>query len=358
MRLIQLLVVCAATLLAGCMTAPPPPPSSLTRGDGRIRVLLARLGAGAKLQPDPGLTATAIAGDVGALRYDGPGSLRVGEQVFPAPVEVWPQGNGWLVIVSLQLERYLAGVLGGEMPLAWPQAALRAQAIASRSYAVWRRAVAPIDQPYDVTATTASQVFVAGKMDDPRAVQAVEGTRDLVLVWDGKVLPAFFHSTCGGHTAPAAAVLSGEAPDIPPLAGAVCGFCEPSKYHRWEAVRLPETKLRTAAEKLGGRTLGPLTAIVPQAGIDGHATTLRCTGAQGEATIPATAFRLAVGPSELRSTAFQAQRVGEDFEFSGRGWGHGAGLCQWGARGMALAEMDERAILARYYPGAVLLPLP
>ena len=73
-----------------------------------------------------------------------------------------------------------------------------------------------------------------------------------------------------------------------------------------------------------------------------------------ETSIPAGEFRLAVGPHRVKSALFRVKRRGAAFEFSGRGWGHGVGMCQWGARGMADEGMSWRDILGRYYPGAQL----
>src|SRR5207237_2449270 len=88
----------------------------------------------------------------------------------------------------------------------------------------------------------------------------------------------------------------------------------------------------------------------------GRAWVFTVESSKGKVQIPGNSFRLAVGADELRSTLLTTiKQRGKVFRFEGRGWGHGVGLCQWGARGRAAAGHSYPKILEAYYPGAQLV---
>jgi stage II sporulation protein D len=113
-----------------------------------------------------------------------------------------------------------------------------------------------------------------------------------------------------------------------------------------------------AADLSGRLGVKGVTAIRPDdRGPSGRCGTVRLTAEGGEKVMPGKDFRWVLGVNRLRSTAFEVTREGEAFLFKGRGFGHGVGLCQWGARGLARKGMDYTAILEHYYPGALLLQM-
>jgi stage II sporulation protein D len=244
------------------------------------------------------------------------------------------------------VERYLPGVLAGELTPSFPGASLRAQAVASRTYALNRRASAPSDRPWHVTDDTATQVF-RGLTTDRRLLSAVSDTRGMLLSWRGRPLPAYFHSTCGGHTAPAHEVFGGS--PVPPLTGVPCEWCGDSRYFRWSA----EMAFPDLLKALG--VSGPLRgAEISRRGRGDRALQFSFL-APTPVRRSAADLRARLGTSRLRSTlVFEIARRGNLLVFRGGGWGHGVGMCQIGARGLAARGASAGDILAHYYPGALL----
>jgi len=236
----------------------------------------------------------------------------------------------------------MRSVVGSEMYHSWPLNALMAQAVCARTFVVYavstKGSLSRLDLAYK---------GIAGEGRAPDL--AVELTRGIVLTYNGRILPAFFHSTCGGRTASAAKIF-GEDP-IPPLEGVPCDWCRQSSTYTWKA----ELKAADVAKSLKLAGVREIRTIEPQqTEPDGYA---RFVLINGRERMDANAFRLRVGPGAVKSTKFQVQRRGDRFVFEGHGFGHGAGLCQWGAFGMADAGRDWQQILGHYYPGAELQSL-
>jgi stage II sporulation protein D (peptidoglycan lytic transglycosylase) len=277
--------------------------------------------------------------------------FNVGDRVYEGTLLLRPRQGGVDLIVETDLEAYLPGVLAREMGAGFPPAALRAQAVAARTYALFRTATAPTGRSFDVADDQTDQVYggtPSGAFGPVFA--AVAATRGMVLFHLGRPLPAYFHSTCGGHTAAVEDVFGG--PPIPPLAGGPCRYCTASAHYRWEC-RLPLTE---ASRRLGcGSTLRDIA--VGRTDRAGRAVTFRLT-TTSVFERPAQDVRMALGATELRSNFIEwIKVVGPDLRCNGRGWGHGVGLCQMGARGMALSGASASDILRQYYPGADLFRL-
>ena len=244
------------------------------------------------------------------------------------------------------LEDYLAGVLGHEMPLRWPDAAVEAQAIAARTYALSElkpRAA------FDLYADTRSQVYGGVTGEDARAREILTRTRGRILTSQGELFVTYFHSTCGGDTVPARWIFPWVKQEIAPLEGASGCRCQGSRYYRWEETRDLSREVKELVLELPLRQL-----TVEHWPRGGYVKSLRIVDAGGDVeTISGWDARRAFG---LRGYAWDAglSPDGRSVRFQGRGWGHGVGLCQWGARGFAQDGMDARAILARFYPGAVI----
>ncbi|MGC3997282.1 MAG: SpoIID/LytB domain-containing protein [Anaeromyxobacter sp.] len=247
-------------------------------------------------------------------------------------------------IEELPLEDYVAGVISGEMPSSFPPEALKAQAVAARSYALTRRLEAQVNaRKWDIGVGVLAQCYRHGQAT--RAAQAAAAaTAGEVLVHGVEPVEAYFHAACGGRTEAGAAALGR---DLPYLASVPCGHCDRAPGARWRVV-FDGAALGQAA-RLGGaaqevriaeRTATGRVARVAVAR-EGRVVTL--TGAE---------LRQRLGWSKLPSLAFELRADGRRWVFEGRGQGHGAGLCQWGAAGLARAGKDYREILAHYYPGA------
>ncbi|RMG08312.1 MAG: SpoIID/LytB domain-containing protein [Planctomycetota bacterium] len=240
------------------------------------------------------------------------------------------------------IEDYLAGVIGHEMPLRWSDAALRAQVIAARTYALVNRHP---ERDHDLKADTRSQVYAGLLREDARARRLVEETRGQVVTYEGELVNTYFHSTCGGDTVPARWIFPWVEEDSLPLSGASGCACQASRFYRWTA-RVPATKVA----RLG---LSPPLASVrvehwPR-GLYVRRLVLR-DRAGVERSVSGWDARRLLG---LRSYAFDAELdpAGQTLTLRGRGWGHGVGMCQFGAEGFARQGKSTRWILRHFYPG-------
>ena len=263
--------------------------------------------------------------------------------------------GGQLALVNqIGLEDYLKGVLPSEIPASWPAEALRAQAVAARSFAI-AKAQKAVQEPWDLDDSTASQAYKGADGEQPAPSRAVDDTRGEVLTWAKTVVEAYFHSNSGGYTADASEVWGGHAPAY--LRGQNDSASEDQPHFAWSAtVPLEDAQRRLESAGLWKGFL---------AGVRGHE--LSDSGrwvsvilmGQGDErrTVSANAFRMALGADRLRSTNFKVKVRGDDLDFEGLGWGHGVGLSQEGARVLAQRGMRARGILEHYYPGTQLARL-
>jgi stage II sporulation protein D len=299
------------------------------------------------------------AGEAIEIVPDRDGWLQVGSRHYRGSLQLIRQGGGVTVVNVVDAEKYLAGVVPGEMPSGWRPAALRAQAVAARTYALYQRMHAPADRVYQLQDGQMDQVYKGCDGETRATSEAVADTRGLVLTCDGRIFKAYFSSTCGGITASAAEVLGYAR--TPPLAGGVqCPYCrqvaEPRRFgwtasvNKHAALAALRTKYPTAfADFREPYRVSPVGRSVT-----GGPLWLDFADASGRtARLRAGDFRLAVGPSNVLSVNATVVDAGGTVEFrDGRGWGHGAGLCQCGAEGMARQGQSYGEILRHYYPGA------
>lgn len=277
--------------------------------------------------------------------------LRSSLKVYPSRLTLIAKDGGFDIIGELNMREYLAGVVGHEMPASWPIETLRAQAVSARSYALAvkdeRRS-----RLFDVESTVDDQVFEhtveKSRMQD-RVRSAVIGTDDVVIKTpQGKVLKAFFHADCGGHTASARDVW-GTGPD---MGTAVDDSCPANPRAQWHfKISTDDLSQRLGKAMKALRVVG-LSLLPEDQG--GRITRVKVETPVGATVVNANDFRLAVGPGELRSTRFAMVRRGDQIEFVGRGFGHGVGLCQWGSKALGERGWDAKKILAHYYPKAVI----
>ncbi len=306
-------------------------------------------------------------------------SLTVNHERLPGFVAVRPRWhdypNQFDVVGVMALETYLPGVLTGELPKAWPRQAYEAQAVAARTYALHERERARREgRAHDVEDTTTDQVYSAAS-PTTMALEAVRATRGMVLTERGSVLRAYYSSTCGGRPSSAGAVWPTgpgyEFNRAAPLQGRARPFaCQGSTHYRWEVTRSDEDlgqRLRAwgRANNHGVRGIGRVRAIQATGRNDAQrATQYRVTDdAARHFTLTAEELRMACnqGVPGLGALPEGAKVRSGDGEFDcwagtvhvrGRGWGHGVGLCQWCAKGLAEQGMDWREMVGLFYPGA------
>jgi len=254
---------------------------------------------------------------------------------------------GLLAVNHIELESYLYGVLFHEVPHYWPYETLKAQAVAARTFALYRIEACG-DRDYDVTSDVYSQVYGGRGSERWKTTGAVKATRGQVLTYEGKILPAYYHSTCAGHTEDAEVVFG---IDLPPLKGVKCPYCRGARRMNWKA----SFSYKQIAERLnsyGIKVNGIKRIAEGRRGASGRLLDIKIKDKNGEKTIKAYKFRLALGPNMIKSTNFTIKITRRGIIFNGKGWGHGVGMCQWGAFGMGRRRANYRKILDFYYPGS------
>ena len=252
-----------------------------------------------------------------------------------------------LVVNEIDVEDYLYGVLRGEVPHRWPLEALKAQAVCARTFALYQDSVKS-HKDYSLTSDVYSQVYGGKSIERFWTNRAVDRTLGEVLTYRGEIFPAYYHSTCGGHTEDAVCVWN---VDLEPLKGVEDPFCARSPFSRWKrAINLSEIQIKLSR---AGYKIGRISSLVLGKKNDsGRVRKIKVTGRKDEVSIPATKFRHLIGVNLIKSTNFDLKITGEKAVFSGSGWGHGVGLCQWGAYFMAKKGYKYKEILEHYYPNA------
>jgi stage II sporulation protein D len=249
----------------------------------------------------------------------------------------------WLIL-DVSLEEYVAGVVALESAPGFSLESLKAQAVASRSYACFRKEQEPRRSDlFDVYASSRDQVF-KGSTISSRVRRAVSATWGQVLIFNRKILPAFFHATCGGHSISSQDYALSDQ-ELPPLKGVSCDFCRESPVYRWR-LSLPLKKIIA----LFFPEVRKIISLRLECSSQGHVFSLIFKTDRGKKKIKASTFRRKWGSARIRSERFKA-RIQEGFlHIEGKGWGHGVGLCQWGAEGMARQGASYKEILKHYYP--------
>ncbi|MFB6355950.1 MAG: SpoIID/LytB domain-containing protein [bacterium] len=286
------------------------------------------------------------------ITIEAPGTMTFRGLDYSGGLRFREHKNRLIVINTLPLNKYLYGVVKKEVAPKWPLEALKAQAVASRSFAQ-SQSYQHSDRPYDLDATWFSQVYEGKQSEVKRIVAAVDKTRGEVLVYNGRIIPAYFHANSGGHTEQASSVWEGES--VPYLTSRRDTWSLNSKFSRWSN----SIKLSTINERLGNSGYPPIdsphTLSISKRFQSGRASEFKYKSSGTYERIHAPDFRLAVGPEILRSTWITSLEVsGSKLEFEGRGWGHGVGMSQWGAYKMAQTGRDYRGILSFYYPRSTL----
>ncbi len=252
-----------------------------------------------------------------------------------------------LIINVLKVDEYLISVVPGEIPANWDAEALKAQAIAARTFTYYHMSTQKKgDTVYDLDATAASQVYRGMSDEKPQTSAAVRETSGQVMVYDEKPILSYFHSTCGGKTIDDRYVW--EKSRLPYLQGTRCGFCTDSNKYEWES-ELSLDEIRTCLLKKFP-AIGTISAISFKKK-DERVVEVLVRHGNGNTRISGNNFRLLFPAEKIRSLYFISKKIKNGLALKGHGWGHGVGLCQWGARGMAMRGYNSRDILKHYYSG-------
>jgi stage II sporulation protein D len=275
--------------------------------------------------------------------------MKLGERSYRGQFHLVRENGTFKVVNEIDLETYLLGVVGAEIGPGAPFEAMKVQAVAARSYAAMSIDGFPNDGPnrpvWDVHDDTRSQVYVGVATKNSNIERAVRDTAALMIHYKGRIVRTYFSSSCGGHTMGVQEWTGGN--EIPPLAGVPCGFCKGAGA--WKR----EFRLGDLAAKFKNRTSGkPVTGLsVKETSRSGRPAVLVLELAGSKAQLSAKDVDAAL---DLPTSSYTVRREGDTVVLEGAGYGHGVGLCQTGAIGMAQKGWKFDQILMHYFPKAQL----
>jgi len=287
--------------------------------------------------------------------------VRVNDHLYRGNVRLFRRKDGQVSAVNvLPLEEYLASVVDSEMPAAFPEAARQAQAIVSRTYALYQMAHADPAAVYDLFSSQRSQKYLgveytteagrrlAGESEGSR--RAVAATRGIVCAIRGQVFCTYYSAVCGGQTTQGTEIF----PDAATVLKSVpCEWCRDSEYYRWTA----KVDRADFVKKLPSASALPKVSSIRQTAGPGGGVISRFRLSEGKKSVDVTGVELRerFAAGTLRSPHFSLKLEKDEIHAEGRGHGHGVGFCQWGARGQGLAGKTAHEIVRHYYPGAELI---
>ena len=282
--------------------------------------------------------------------------------------------TGLLVVNQLSMDSYLRGVVPLEIGnrTAAEMAAVQAQAVAARTYAYKHLTAA---RAFDMYSTVQDQVYGGVDAEKPQSDEAITSTADVVVLYHGQPITTPYHSTCGGSTAAVSEVWYDQ-PDQPylrPVSDRIPGtshfYCDPSPRFSWTqsydgaGLRAVMEKYLAAYTNAPKTNLGRITSVSTQGRTQsGRIAALTIQTESGSYTLKGNDIRFVLRDPKgtiLNSTFFDytaSTNGGEvsNLTINGHGYGHGIGMCQWGAIGRARAGQDYRTILETYYPGTTI----
>jgi stage II sporulation protein D len=273
--------------------------------------------------------------------------LKLDGRALPGRLEVFVEGGSLVAVNAVDLEQYVAAVVASEVPRDWPREALRAQAVAARTFAVAQKVAQGAGARAHLGSSVLDQVYRNAANPPPSALEAAHATSGQVLTWGAAPIAAYFSASCGGVSESAEAAFHLAPGATPYLRGG-----EKDEDGREWTVRLPLSAIGAALRKAGRMQAEIRSVAVQSRTASGRAQTLALLTSAGSRQLAAVELRQLIGYGRLPSLLFDVDTEGDTAVFRGRGSGHGVGLCQWGARARALGGDGYREILAHYYPGA------
>ncbi len=279
---------------------------------------------------------------------DGRG-IWVGQKRFSGKINLFVLDSEILVVNVLGIEKYLSSVVGSEMPTKWPMEALKAQAIASRTYALKQKG----NSLFDIDSTQRNQVYNGLESRTYKTIRAVKSTRSLVLTYKNKLINALFHSSSGGMTENSQDVWKNKYPYL----SSVKDFDKKNPKFRWQK-NFSNKELFNLFPKIGGLKNIEILNITDT----GRVKNVKLYGAYGSDQISGVDLRKKLG---LNSTLVRFKLIEEQSKqfpiqkglvVFGQGSGHGVGMSQWGAKYMASKGQKAEKILKHFYRGVQIKP--
>lgn len=277
----------------------------------------------------------------------GKGFVYIGDRWFRGRTLVIPTEKGLTAVNWVDLEEYLYSVIGGEMNSSWPQEALKAQAIAARTYALYKREQQRNNPIFDLGDTPDRwQIYKGVSSESRNTYAAVDSTAGQVLTYDNRIILSVFHACSGGHTENVEDVWGNPLPYL----RAVQDFDQNIKECNWSRTFTPG-EISSRISGVGNVRDMIIESLSPFRSVK----TLRIVGDQGTKVLKGEAVRTAL---KLRSTRFTLNKdANGNFTLQGLGFGHGLGMSQWGAYNLAKQGANHLQILGHYYKGVALTPI-
>ncbi|KAF3886923.1 MULTISPECIES: SpoIID/LytB domain-containing protein [Nostocales] len=276
----------------------------------------------------------------------GKGYVYIGDRWYRGRTLVVPSQKGLTAVNWVDMEEYLYSVLGGEMDSRWPIEALKAQAIAARTYALYERERQRNNPIYDLGDTPDRwQIYKGVVSESPTTYAAVDSTSGKVLTHKNRIILSVFHACSGGHTEDVENVWGSHEPYL----RAVPDFDQNIRECNWVKTFSPAEISAQIPE------VGNVKQIVPESTSPyGSVKALKIVGDRGEKVLRGEDVRTAL---KLKSTRFTVSNGNGSFTLRGLGFGHAIGMSQWGAYNLALRGYNHLQILNYYYRGVALAPI-
>ncbi len=264
-------------------------------------------------------------------------TIEINGRFIKGDLEVRLVTGSFKIINVVDIEDYLRHSISKEMNPNWPLEALKAQAVLARTY-VLKKKYSSKNCLYDIGHTTTDQVYGTFSEDSLEVIQAVSGTAGEVLKYNGEIIDALYHSCCGGRTLPASKIFGFEKPYLVPVICSCGGECPYGKGWRYQI------KAEKLKKILGLKNIDKICEENDKIRIKGDKTTL----------LTKNQFREKIGFNVLKSSDFSLSYKDGELTVSGKGFGHGVGLCQYGAKKMAEDGKGYREILFHYFKGVTI----
>lgn len=252
------------------------------------------------------------------------------------------------VINVVKIDDYLMGVVPVEMPANYPEEALKAQAVAARTYAL-KDKNKHLSSGFDLCDTTHCQVYDGVAAEKSRSTQAVTDTRRMVLTYNNELASTMYSADCGGATRDYSEICpNGNFPYL-------CGVIDPDDIPRtcWEKT-YSISEMQNELVKAGIQEAKELQKLsVSRVSDSGRVASVDIISGDATKTISSEKLRSVLGADAIKSTLFTIECSTDTITFKGKGWGHGIGLCQTGAKYLATAPHNYtfEQILTHYFPG-------
>jgi stage II sporulation protein D len=306
------------------------------------------------------------------------GFVTLNGSAYRGKMRVVEDGMGKITVINeIDVESYLYGVIKSEMLINSPYEALKSQAVVARTYAIVNANKFQEQLGFGLSNDVRSQVYKGVDDEHPLSIEVVDKTRGQILVYEDEPISTYYHAACGGATLDSRDWYGKE---VPYLRSKKCGFCSDYPGYKWELELSYQTVLNLLRKR--GRRIKEMKKIAFEKDEDGRVKRVEFFHTDGVFSVSGTTFRELIGAATLKSTffsvvkeeqnlnagavdaeaairnilnQFMSSSAGEKKLFlQGTGFGHGVGLCQWGAKGFARQGKSYEEILKYYYHGVAI----